>query len=329
MKSLRPGILLLDLLISIALSSIIMFAVMQSYRNVQRYLKKTQSRMNVSKKACLLFNQLERDLNCATLGPFGMSNTTTVTDAQATTSTQAKNFIAFAATTYEGVALSIKKEKYELFKYLSFVTTNALSIKEEEHVRWVRVVYELTKDKEKSSRTQTFYTLLRHETEDLSNMWAAPPQEAGSFKPIGKQIENSKNMPVRTYVVASDIKECVFSYYFPKEEGGASSNQKEEEQFIKVISTASMKEKPSTLPRFVQTTITFRDQVLEEDRAYECMLPIITYLLQAGEKKASMKATPVQGETKETKKEEGQKTPSKDLVKKEETDKAALSEVKA
>ena len=300
---------------------------MQSYRNVQRYLKKAQARMNVSKQACLLFNQLERDLNCATLGPFGMSNTSTVTDAHTAPSTQPKNFIAFAATTYEGVALSIKKEKYELFKHLSFVTTNALSIKEEEHVRWVRVVYELTKDKEKSSRTQTFYTLLRHETEDLSNMWAAPPQEAGSFKPIGKQIENSKNMPVRTYVVASNIKECVFSYYFPKEEGAPSSNQKkEEEQFIKVISTASMKEKPSTLPRFVQTTIMFRDQVLEEDRTYECMLPIITYLLQAGEKKAPVKAPPVQ---EEEKKEESQKTPSKNSAKKEEADKATLSEVKA
>jgi prepilin-type N-terminal cleavage/methylation domain-containing protein len=56
---------LLEILISMALSSFIIFGFMQSYQNLMKYLERARGMIQTNRKLCLLFHQFERDITSA------------------------------------------------------------------------------------------------------------------------------------------------------------------------------------------------------------------------------------------------------------------------
>ena len=63
---LRKGFSLVELLIALALSSVIMLGLVQANRNAARLLQEAQSLLVVNRQVALLYNQLERDITGCT-----------------------------------------------------------------------------------------------------------------------------------------------------------------------------------------------------------------------------------------------------------------------
>ena len=60
---------LLEVMIALSLSCIVVFGMLQAYRNLMSYLDKVRDILVANRQVCLLFNQMERDFNTAFIPP--------------------------------------------------------------------------------------------------------------------------------------------------------------------------------------------------------------------------------------------------------------------
>jgi prepilin-type N-terminal cleavage/methylation domain-containing protein len=196
------GFTLIELLIAFALSSFIIFSLMQSYQSLMRYIETSREMMRVNRKACLLFNLFERDVMCAMIPELAKEVTPLKDekvlekvrrekqereqeqeDKQPKTEEQKKKerqkklekkATFFKSSIEQSMGVKTPTGRYELLKGLTFITTNCLQVYGQKRVKLVRVKYELLQDKKNSKRDKPVYKLVRKETRELENIKTVP-----------------------------------------------------------------------------------------------------------------------------------------------------------
>ncbi len=255
----KQAFTLIEVVISIAISSFIMIAMIQVYRNVVRYIERTRQLNYTNKKVWLLFDQLEKDISNSFIPKDINLDASYYAKASADAKAMAdrskdkekdsdkknkdktdkkeetkkpvplkkgkeKTVNFFKIDIFEDEGIREKGQKRELFKSINFITTNPLLIYREKKRRIVRVMYELVKDKGKSTYDKNVYNLYRRETLDLKNIKFEEPEEYGKIK---------KEDFIQTYLVASNIKYMSLQAinFVPSEESfyAKASKDKQEE----------------------------------------------------------------------------------------------------
>jgi len=317
MKKLQKSFTILELLISLSLSSFIILGMMQAYRNVMRYLEDTNKIMNTNRKICLLFHQLERDFSSAYIPDlYQEKKTKSLTDNKSqdfdedsdeklTQNTAEQKEAAkkkaeekaklrksyFIATPDDRADLvKIGDKRYQLFKNITFICSNPLQIYGEKMVRLVRVNYELTVDKQKSKGDTISYKLWRKETADLANVKCVIDENA----PPGKA------KPVRTYLVADNIKYFFTEYILVKtkkksELGMASTEKAEKEEKIeeRTFAWGNKKEFEGIVPQRIEVRIEFWNDELTATHQFNTVFPIYSFPTIKEKEKKKKDKTPI------------------------------------
>lgn len=246
MKTTRPGFTIIELILVIALSSIVIVGMMQAYNNVMRYLNTIQEMQAVNKKACLLFNQMECDFTTALIPPI-LKKITPKKNSQEKNS-QAKDGKSaekndqeketsdeedsdktkgkspedkkkakekkretlkkyfLASIDDNGAAKRIDGTRTYQFKNVTFVNSNPFQVYGQNRVRFVRVMYELVLDKKRSKGDTYCYNLWRKETENLENTKLKEDEVGLTTRTRATQI--------RKVLVADGIKEFFVQYVY-------------------------------------------------------------------------------------------------------------------
>ena len=308
---LRKGFSLVELLIALALSSVIMLGLVQANRNAARLLQEAQSLLVVNRQVALLYNQLERDITGCTpyakpvayvkerpkkkeeseKGAVEEKKEPEKPDAEKEDKKKEKEqFVSSCALEpFEDATYRIGDKKWQQTKKISFITTTPLEVYEQDHERMVRVGYELVYDKKLSSPQKSVHTLYRLQTDELENI---------TFK----EDEQKKTKPVSKVVVANHIKqfslEAAYDKKPPQKKEGAPAEPVAEEtpEQIKVFTWGEEeeKEKSKTLfPDHFSANIELWDADLNRSYSFVCTLPV---LVKVDAKKEEQKpATPAEG----------------------------------
>lgn len=306
----RPAFTIIELLIAITLSSFIMLGLMQLYQGVIRYLESTRDMMATNRKVCLLFNQLERDISSAyipTLAklekgaeeqPPAQNAEKKPEPAPAQTPEEKKKeealeeeqrksfFVGTIDEQFEDI-IKIDGKRFQQCKTISMICSSPLQVYGERKPRLVRVIYELVRDKTKSTRDVNSYQLLRKETDDLLNAMGkidpfAPPQP-------GKAI--------REHIVAQDVKGLFFQYIITEEEKReAGSSKVPQTKQILSFKWGDKKENQGIVPEKILVWIDFWDAKKIKSSRFHALFPVLSF--------------PTRKEDEKQKENEAAKTPS-------------------
>ena len=270
---------LIELLLAMTISSFIIMGMMQGLALTRKFIGRAHQIMALNRKACLTFNQIERDLNAAFI-PILAKTEEEKTEEKKENSLMAKPqekdlFINFKGTIYEDALFKVAGKKYELFKSISMVCTNPLKVYNERRPNLVRVQYELLPDKEKKQGTIIPYKLIRKETLDLKN-------SAFKEKELSKK---ETHLAIRTHLIADNIKEFSIEYVFPRlQEKGKKleAEEREKKSFVWGKKEASQqhqkKDAPVVLlPQYVNLRLVFYNDALNDTYSYETMCQILSY----------------------------------------------------
>ena len=159
---------LIELLAALTVSGFIITGMMQGFRNVQKILMNSRQLLQLNREVCLLFNQMERDINTACIIPEDipvkpLQKQTEKSDRNK--KKEKKKLKQLNATIYENETKRIEGKTYSLFKSVNYVNTNPLQVWSEHRIRLIRLAYQLEKDKGKSTPSLTTYNLYRNETD--------------------------------------------------------------------------------------------------------------------------------------------------------------------
>lgn len=287
---------LIELLISMSLSVIIIVAMMQLYQGIVRYLEYSRDLVNTNRTVCLLFNQLERDLSAAYI-PFlakevkeeekkaaGAENVQQQPEpakphdkTKEQEKEEQKEFeirkTFFIVTTDERAEFSkLNGKRLEQSKVLSFITTNALQVYGEKCPRLVRVVYEVSLDKAKSSLDKSSYKITRKESVDLLNTYGKV-DDAGPIE---------KRKSVRSYVVAENVRGIYIEFITkpePKkgEEGSKSQPTKEESKEVHSFKWGDVKDRQAKVPRKVHVVFDMWNEKKTKSFRFQTLFYVTTY----------------------------------------------------
>jgi len=276
-------------LIAMVLSSFIILGIMQLYQGVARYLSNSRDTMALTRTVCLLFNQMERDLSTAYI-PFLMREEKGIKDADTKKDDtaqqeptahktpedqkkederykeQRKKF--FIGTIDEQAEFTkIGKRKGEQLKVLSFICSNPLHIHGEKRIRLVRVVYEVVFDKQRSTRDEKVYKLVRKETNTLNNIFA----KVDEYSPEQKRT-------IRSYDVADNIKGIFIEYVSKKEKEKESAPGKKKE-YIEVSSFTwgDKEERQGKVPQKVLVWLDIWNEKKTRSYRYHVVFPVLSY----------------------------------------------------
>ncbi len=325
MKLARPGFTIIELILVIALSSIVIVGLMQAYNNIMSYLKTIQEMQAVNKKACLLFNQMECDFTSALIPPI-LKRITPEKEAHAKGDKSAeksdqgkepsdeedsdktgdkspeekkkteekrretlkKYFLA--SINDNGVAKKIDGTRTYQFKNVTFINTNPFQVYGQSRVRFVRVMYELVLDKKRSKGDIYCYDLWRKETENLENI-KLKEDEVGL-------TTRSKATQIRKILVADGIKEFFVQYVYqgrPKSKEkltaaqieAGESDEDEEKIEEKVFDVwGENSQTMGVVPNRVNVYITFWYEKLVKTQSLQATFPVMSFsLLKEIEKK--------------------------------------------
>ncbi|QQR49734.1 hypothetical protein IPF37_02725 [bacterium] len=295
MKSKRPAFALMELLIALSLSSFIIVGLMKGYQGIMDYLDRSRSMMAVNRKISLLYNQLERDIMTAfivqpqeEIFPEKDKDREKHMQKKREDQDKAKTMTAeekkkayekkleklkeyFFGTIDEDQFIQVQGKRRYMFKNLTFLTTSALQVYGEHKVRFVRVMYELTKDKENSKDGHDRYILVRKETQDLENF----KMRVSDF-----DYEKQQKQPIKTHVVADNIKHMSVNYVTfkkPKQPTGSASKKQKEDEDVRLNTWG---EKPFTkgvVPCWVAVNISFWNRTMRGEDTFEILFPVLTY----------------------------------------------------
>lgn len=307
----RQAFTIIEVLIALSLSSVIIFGMMQTYNNVMRYLNTVQEVQSANRKACLLFNQMERDFSTAFMPPLlepikkeknaeSLENKDSKDDSKekskdgdkkesdkddsAGKDDKEKNAkadklkIYFVADTNENeLPKNINEHKTYPFKSVSFINTNPFQVYEQRKARVVRVLYELVVDKAKSKGGLLCYNLYRKETEDLAN-----------FKAKENEFDNAKDKKniIRKHLVADGVKNMFLQYVYQgyKKTEDKKPQKKEIEELI-FDSWGEKKETKGVIPCRVEIVIEFWDDKLSKSISMQATFPVFSFSLINDEKR--------------------------------------------
>lgn len=279
---------LLEILISMALSSFIMFGLMQSYQNLMNYLSNAREMMQVNRKVCLFFNQLERDITCAFIqNPHDeIKPEKEESDLQKANKERAektkkdmtkiekketlkkrKEALSkfFLATTQQGNPVTLKDKKLETFGTISFITTNSLQVFGEKRTRYVRVRYELEKEKESSTLS---YRLIRKETTEIKNH---------EMKETGFAFEKVQAMPIRKHIIADGIKFLSVEYVSEHEDKNQKDTKKAPKKEVRSWTWGDKDFSQGFVPQYIEVHIEFWKSDHKDSHAFNALFPVISY----------------------------------------------------
>jgi len=288
----RSAFTLLELLISITLSCLVAWGLVQAYDGLIRYIENVRDMLGMNRNVCLLLSQMEKDLSSAYI-PFlskedkqagqGEKPETALSAEQKKQEeekelAQRRNF--FVANVDEtSVGQRIDGKRMDLFKSVSLICTNPFEVFGEKRVRLVRVVYQLVLNKAKSKSEQPAYQLLRNETFDLSNV-KGKVDEFGALAP-GKTV--------RSYVVADDIKSMYVQYSMlekdikkeeKKQEGAPAqevAQKKDKNKELKASVWGKTKDLSGVVPRQATIWLDVWNEKKSLSVTYKTVIPIFAY----------------------------------------------------
>lgn len=216
------GFTLIEVLISLSLSMLIVIALMQTYRNAVRYLEGTHNIMASDRIICLLFNQLEKDFSTAyipTLAPLEKPDDKNQPAKQQSTDTKEERLKSFVGQINESIdALKINTKKLISLKSVSFIATNPLEVYGQHTPRLVRIVYQLSANKEQPNGAESF-TLVRKETSDLKNTFAHENEDA---------LRKDPSLAITSHVIAKSIKFLSIEYIYKKKVKSTDGKERKE-----------------------------------------------------------------------------------------------------
>lgn len=289
MKKLH-GFSLIELMISLSLSSFIMLGMMQAYQNAAKSLENVRGHMATTRKACLLFNQIERDFSTMFI-PF--LSETIIPDKEKKeveekqkeekktepkpTSEKEKNEekekrfeklkIFLQATIFEDATTRIDGKKFELFKSINFITSNPLQVYGEKKVRMARVMYELVLDKAKSKGNKKSYNLYRKETANLENV---------SMKESEDDLAQNKHPTITTHLVTDNVK-LMFLEMITEKKEDANEKEKKEPTEVRYFTWGDKTETKGVVPKTIELTIVLWNDTLQRERTFHIMTPVLSY----------------------------------------------------
>jgi prepilin-type N-terminal cleavage/methylation domain-containing protein len=187
----RQGFTLLEMLMVVGLSCILLYGLMRVYISVTNHVAFVRHATAMQRSVGLVFYQLRADLSSAfipeTLYKDELEGK--VKNDEENLSPEKKEAIEKASyKSYfiltdddRGEAKKIEGERRYPLKQLSFLTTNPLHVYDQKQPRIVRVVYELQKNKKRSTRDRDVFSLIRKEVSDIADVAAKgvegrPPQ---------------------------------------------------------------------------------------------------------------------------------------------------------
>jgi prepilin-type N-terminal cleavage/methylation domain-containing protein len=313
----RKGFSLVELLIALALSSVIMLGLVQANRNAARLLQEAQSLLVVNRQVALLYNQLERDITGCTQYekpvPYVKEQPKKKEEGvqqaepekpepekppeEKTDKKKEKEPFISCCTLepFEDSAYRVGDKKWQQTKKVSFITTTPLEVYDQGHERMVRVGYELVYDKKLSSPQKSVHILYRLQTDELEN---------ATFK----EDEQKKTKPVSKVVVANRVKqfsleaaydkrprpssEATAGRPLQKKEGGEAEVQSDEPQEqIKTFTWGEEQEKEKSktvFPDHFSAHIELWDVDLNRSYSFVCTLPVFVKVdAKKDEKKAA------------------------------------------
>lgn len=291
---------IIELLIALFLSSFIMLGMMQAYRNAITSLGAVRAKMAITRKGCLLFNELERDFS-SMLVPFlnkeivpdkdkdqksqvsdkkdpdlqasekkesGDKKTDDSGDKTKQDEQQESLKNSLHVQVYEDESRRIGGKKFTLFKSINFITTHPLQVYGDKRLRLVRVVYELVRNKQKSTRDQVCYNLFRKETTDLMNFKMKEDEEAAA---------KNKQASIRTYLVTDNVKEMYLELITEKVKEEKSKDNKQEIEEVRLFVWGEKDFTVGVVPKSLEMRIVIWDDQLKRTQAFQIFVPVFSY----------------------------------------------------
>lgn len=289
-----PAFTLLELLISIALSSVVMLGLMQGYRSTMTFIENSQEMIHTNRRVFLLFNQLDKDFSTAFIPVLNkeikpVKERTSLKDKTPEQEEEAKKHLTpeqkkkakaeekekkkefFWGLADDGEMIKVEGKRLQLFKNVTFISTNPLQVYGEKRVRFVRLKYELVVNKQKSSRDKKNYQLVRKETADIADV----KMKVSEFD------DKAKKSALRTHVVADNIKGMYVTYITYKEE---KKDEKEKKKTVR----KSKEELPSFtwgekdyskgfVPQRIEIRIEFWNESMTAHHAFQTVVPVWSY----------------------------------------------------
>lgn len=268
----KSGFMLLETLLALALGSGVLFGMMEIFQRTHRTSEKMEAILRLNRDACLIFNQIERDITTALIGPFEEKLTDSekkpeekkIEKPEKNKDDEQKTEFFYAAFYSDLVK---KKEEYtmKMLQKMSLINTNPFLIYEEPKIRLVRVVYEINETKKIKRDERQKYTLLRKETYDLKNNMAKIDPKAKESPTIYTEI--------RTHCLNKNIISffAYFHFYQEDEEAKKSSDKN------------GQKSKTVMLPYLVDIEMTIEDGQNGYQQSYNGSFPILSPLERPAE----------------------------------------------
>jgi prepilin-type N-terminal cleavage/methylation domain-containing protein len=305
----KQAFTLLELLIAMSLSSFIILGLFQSYYSLMNCLERSRSMIITNRRVALVFNQIERDINCALIpqiykeiepqkiknpkakdGPEKEEDQKKKKEEEETQKDpktkkedeeqQKEKDLELRKSFFVGEAddsqlpTKIDGKSVMPFKNMTFVTTNALQVYGQRKKRIVRVKYALVKDKQKSKGGKECYNLERKETYNLENKNVS----VNEF-----DYEQQKAEPIQEHIIAENIKEMFVEYVaFEKKKQSEDTNtsvgkDNEEEEEYRSSSWGDRDEYQGTTPRYINVKIVFWDEDIIKRFSFSTIFPVLNY----------------------------------------------------
>lgn len=260
----KAGFMLLETLLALALGSGVLFGMMQIFQRTHQTSKKMEAILRLNRDACLIFNQFERDVTTALLGPFQETLTTSdkkqekkIEKVEKEKDTEQKNEFFYASFYSDQVK---KKEEYtmKMLQKMSLINTNPFLIYQEPKIRLVRVLYELKEADKKGKRNERpRYILSRSETYDLKNQEVKFDSK--------KKEEPTIYTEIRTHTLNKNILSFyAYFHFYEVEEDKKNAVDKNEK-----------KNKTVMLPYLVDVEVTLEDGEMGYNQTYNASFPVI------------------------------------------------------
>jgi hypothetical protein len=291
---------IIELLIALFLSSFIMLGMMQAYRNAITSLGAVRAKMATTRKGCLLFNELERDFS-SMLVPFlnkeivpdkDKDQKVQISDKKDSETKASENKEqgdkklddskdklghdeqqealknSLHVQVYEDEYRRIGGKKFILFKSINFISTHPLQVYGDKRLRLVRVVYELVRNKEKSTRDQVCYNLFRKETTDLMNFKMKQDDDA--------QAKN-KHASIRTHLVTDNVKEMYLELITEKVKEEKGKDNKQEIEEVRLFVWGEKDFTVGVVPKSLEMRIVIWDDQLKRTQEFQLFVPVFSY----------------------------------------------------
>jgi len=280
-----------------SMSAFILVGLLQSYRSLMKYIAKTGAMMSMSRRGCLVLGQMERDFSTAFIPQDQEEDSKDDSSRRTFGSPQderdkqpdkkddekikkekklkSKTFF-LALADEDGEIKKVDDRKLMPLKSVTFITTNPLQIFGQRKVRFVRVMYELVKNKDRSLKDRVSYDLVRKESDDIHD---------AKMKIDQFDYEKQKKSPIRTDVVAEDVKAVYFEYTGiekpkkdDKQKGSSERGKKKEEDKEITLSVWGEKEfTQGVVPKYVAVYLDLWNEKLQFADSFHAIFPILTF----------------------------------------------------